>query len=129
MEWDDARSFLGNLRRYAGNISSGSNCDHLLERGFTSPPPSLRDHMDIKFVGLPNVDVAPHEQAELEEALEPFDCVPVFLRDDLKDMFFNGFCKVGRAEPSAWLYCCALRLGGKAGRLRSTPAKLSVLPN
>lgn len=69
VEWDDARSFLGNLR-------------------------VLKKHgMQLRWVGSPGVDVAKEEQDQLEEALLEHNCVPVFLPAELQDRFFNGFCK------------------------------------
>jgi trehalose-6-phosphate synthase len=70
------------------------------------------EYMEIVYIGYPGYDesiniillvfihfiislfVAREEQDDLEEALEAFNCFPVFLDRDLHSRFFTDFCKV-----------------------------------
>jgi len=72
VEWEDNRSFLSGLRS-------------LRSRG-----------LDLKWVGVPNTSgavLSKDEQDDYEELMMEHDCVPVFLRPELADKFFNQFCK------------------------------------
>jgi trehalose 6-phosphate synthase/phosphatase len=49
----------------------------------------------LKWVGVPNTteSISKDEQDDYEELMLEHDCVPVFLRPELADKFFNQFCK------------------------------------
>jgi hypothetical protein len=72
LEWDDSRNFLSGIAKLRVNSS-----------------------IDIKWVGIPNsnVEIQREEQDAYEELLYEYDCIPVFLPKQLKQRFFNGFCK------------------------------------
>lgn len=66
-----------------------------------SPIPQLRTLMDdpnsrptqVRWIGWPRVDVPEEEQDAFQESLDKFNCHAVFLPDDLRETYFNEFCK------------------------------------
>lgn len=94
VEWDDARSFLSNLRVLKKTIDVrwvGAPGNSLLTINYW---PILRaHHMVMSWYGmvwcngydvLIGVSVPVDEQADLEQLLEEHDCVPVFLQPELQ---------------------------------------------
>lgn len=67
-----------------------------------SPIPNLRllmeeqtDHVqyEMNWIGWPRVFVPEEEQDEFQEQLDKYNCHAVFLSEDVRESYFNGFCK------------------------------------
>lgn len=69
VNWDNDRSIVGNFSKLRS------------------------ENVDVRFVGFPNVFVPKQEEDELEDLLGEYGCYPVFLTQDMHDVFLNGFCK------------------------------------
>jgi hypothetical protein len=96
VEWDDARSFLSNLRSLQ---ETGHDVTWVYPPSltFVFPPPPLSltlflTLMSMCQVGMPppGIDVStPTLQSKLSAALATHHCVPVFLEQNLIDLFIK----------------------------------------
>mmetsp|Transcript_47255 Transcript_47255/g.120542 ORF Transcript_47255/g.120542 Transcript_47255/m.120542 type:complete len:875 (-) Transcript_47255:80-2704(-) len=49
----------------------------------------------VLYLGCLPVEIEPHEEEKVQEVLvQEFNCVPVFLGEDLKQRYYKGFCKL-----------------------------------
>lgn len=71
---------------------------------------ALRGTMNVKFVGCPPEFVPLEDREAVEDALNEFDCFPVFLEKDVHERFFSGFCK-GVLWPLFHYFTPSLRPG------------------
>lgn len=54
----------------------------------------LPDDMEVIYIGFLKCDVEPAQQDEVAaHLLEMFNCIPAFVPEDLRNRFYNGFCK------------------------------------
>lgn len=68
---------------YTYNVSSG---------GLVSALSGLKKKTNFRWFGWPGVELPEAEQPKVSsEILEKYNCVPVFLSDDLADLHYNGF--------------------------------------
>ncbi|KAI5064229.1 hypothetical protein GOP47_0020899 [Adiantum capillus-veneris] len=54
----------------------------------------LPDDMEVIYIGFLKCDIEPAQQDEVAaHLLEMFNCIPAFVPEDLRNRFYNGFCK------------------------------------
>ena len=49
--------------------------------------------LEYTFIGCPAMDVAVEDQEQVKRILRPLHCIPIFLTQDDRRAFFQGYCK------------------------------------
>ncbi|KAI8928849.1 glycosyltransferase family 20-domain-containing protein [Entophlyctis helioformis] len=60
--------------------------------GLVSALEGLKQKMSFTWIGWPGMELPPSDQVVVgQQLLEQHSCVPVFIKDDIADMHYNGF--------------------------------------
>jgi len=76
-------------------INKDQNGDWIMKMssgGLVSALSGLKKQMRFTWIGWPGIEVPEEQQDQVrKQLLEEYNCLPVFVRNDLADMHYNGF--------------------------------------